>query len=306
MTIFVNIASYKDPLLWDTVNDCIKNATNPYELRFGVVDQTEKEFDIKSHPYSNQINYFYFSSYISRGPCWARSLGYGLYNGEDYVLQIDAHTVFDEGWDTMLIRKLHECESMSQKCILSTYPSEFNLIDGIAHKNKQSNFTSLIRPKDGSRISDHDPSFTAIGYTINTSEPKLGIHIAGGFIFTRGNFFLQVPYDPALYFTGEEQSLMIRAWTRGWDVYHIPDAPLYHLYYKREHRNLHWDYNEDRERHVKWAVLREKSRRRLRELLLEGKDLGVYGLGTQRTIEQFAEFSGIDYPKREIRFKPIS
>jgi GT2 family glycosyltransferase len=116
--------------------------------------------------------------------------------------------------------------------------------------------------------------------------------------------FLEVPYDPALYFLGEEHDIAIRAWTNGWDIYHAPEVPIYHLYNDKETntkpRVLHWDAAEDEKRKVRWWQHNERSKARLRAMLYEGADLGVYGLGTQRSLQEFAEFSGIDYLNRVI------
>ena len=39
----------------------------------------------------------------SRGACWARHEAQKLYNGEDYVLQLDSHMRFVQGWDLICI-----------------------------------------------------------------------------------------------------------------------------------------------------------------------------------------------------------
>lgn len=302
MTILVSIASYKDALLWNTVNDCISNASFPENLRFVIVDQIETPYDVKSHPNCNQITYFHFDPYLSRGPCWARNICHSLYNNEDYVLQIDAHMVFDKGWDVYLIDKLKECQSISNKCIISTYPQEFEIVDNTIKKNSKTEITTIIRPKEGSTITEEDPSFSFTGFNVKKEESVLGFHVAGGFIFAPGNFFQEIPYDPMLYFIGEEQNIAVRAWTNGWDIYHIPNVPIYHLYYTKTKRTLHWDKEEDKNRQTRWYELRDKSRSRLRDLFLYQKDLGAYSLGKTRTLIQFAEFSGINYIEKTIIF----
>lgn len=300
MTILVNIASYKDALLWDTVNDCLSNASDPQNIRFAIVDQVSNPYDIKSHSHSKHITYFHFDPELSRGPCWARSIGHGLYNGEDYILQIDAHTVFDKDWDIYLIKKLEECQLKSKKCIISTYPQEFELTEEGVKKNISPGITTVLRPKSDANITDDDPTFGFIGFNVKKEELVLGMHLAGGFIFAPGNFFQEIPYDPTLYFVGEEQNMFIRAWTNGWDIYHIPNVPVYHLYYRKTKRILHWDNDEDKNRPVRWYELRERSRLRLKQLLFYGKDLGAYGLGKARSLVDFSQFSGINYPEKKI------
>src|SRR5262249_32298659 len=107
-------------------------------------------------------------------------------------------------------------------------------------------------------------------------------------------FALDFPYDPALYFHGEEQSLALRLYTQGWSIYHPPGMPIYHLYEdgQRSRRPMHWE--DDRAR---FPRLEAASRRRLLDLI-SGKALGAYGLGSARSLDDFAAFSGIDYKRR--------
>lgn len=301
MKIFVSIASYRDPLLWSTVSDCINNAKFPHNIRFGIVDQSDTAYDVKNHPYSKQISYFHFNSSYSRGPCWARSISNALYNNEDFILQIDAHTVFDKNWDEALINSLQQCLRLSPKCIISSYPLSFEIINSNIVKNKRPNMALVFKPAREAVIKEDNPFITFIGHEIRSDEPILGCHVAGGFIFGPGHFFQEVPYDPTIYFSGEEQNIAIRAWTKGWDIYQIPDVPLFHLYYKHANRPLHWDHEDDKNRPTRWTELKDISQQRLCDLFFNQKNLGVYGLGSTRTLHDFAEFSGINYIDRTIR-----
>ena len=65
---------------------------------------------------------------------------------------------------------------------------------------------------------------------MTNTEITHGYLIAAGCLFTRGSFVKDVPYDQSLYFYGEELSIALRAFTRGYGIYHIPSTPIYHLY----------------------------------------------------------------------------
>lgn len=299
MKIFVSIASYRDKLLWQTVESAISNSKYPSSLHFAVVDQSESEYQLKS----NQVTYIHIDPKFSRGPCWARSLALSYYDNEDFVLQVDSHTVFDEDWDKKLIDQLLHCSTLSNKCLLSAYPFAFNMVNDKINKFSQLGIINVLRAKVSGPISDKNPNFQFEGHSIKSSIPIKGFHVAGGFIFAPGNFFLEIPYDPCLYFLGEEQNLAIRAFTHGWDIYHPPEVPLYHLYYNKRNRPLHWDVEEDAERYIKWTTLNKKSEQRMCDLIYNGKNLGVYGLGKVRTLKDFAEFSGIDYVNKFITEK---
>jgi hypothetical protein len=135
-----------------------------------------------------------------------------------------------------------------------------------------------------------------------TRKPVAGCHLAGGFVFTAGHFVEEVPYDPRLYFHGEEQSLSVRAYTNGWDIFHPPHIPLFHLYKmpNTEHHTHHWHPQWEKLRDFKFTQLTELAKSRLMDLVFERRDLGPYGLGKARTLDEFAKFSGIDYAQRSL------
>ena len=51
------------------------------------------------------------------------------------------------------------------------------------------------------------------------SEPLANALIAGGFLFGPGSIVSDVPYDPYLYFDGEEISVSARLWTHEYNIY---------------------------------------------------------------------------------------
>lgn len=306
MKIFISIAAYRDALLWNTVESALQLSSNSSQLHFGIIDQADYPYSIKNHPNASQITYLHINPEFSRGPCWARSLALSFYSNEDYVLQIDSHTIFDQDWDIHLINQLAHCQTLSSKAILSGYPPAFEITDAGMKKFTQSNIVNAMRPLVTGSIPDDNPSFNFEGFPIHTIHPVKGFHIAAGFLFAPGNFFLEVPYDYTLYFTGEEQNLAIRAYTHGWDIYHVPVVPIYHLYYSAGSRPLHWDQNDDSSRLIKWTMLNEKSKQRMCDLVYHNKNLGCYGLGSHRTLQEFAAFSGIDYTNRLVIQKPYT
>ena len=55
MRIFVSIASYQDPMLFETLASAYVKAKYPENLTFGVLDQSDEPLDIKKITFSNQI-----------------------------------------------------------------------------------------------------------------------------------------------------------------------------------------------------------------------------------------------------------
>lgn len=292
--IFISIASYCDDRLRYTMADALVKAKYKSDINFGIVEQAPliKRINLRS----NKARYVGIDPFESRGACWARSICMSLYQGEEFFLQIDSHMLFDQDWDEKLINTLQACPS--PKPIISSYPNAFEIIDGkpvrkpAAHRAichiVKGDFPedSLVLSFEGRPVdSDLVPGFT----------------VGAGCIFTHGQFIQEVPYDPWLYFHGEEQALAARAYTFGWDIFHTP-LPIYHLYDTDPdncYRPKHWSEQDDKLRKQRWWELDKAAKERISKLF-SGQSLGIYGLGPVRTLKQYEDFSGIDYTNRVI------
>ncbi len=71
-------------------------------------------------------------------------------------------------------------------------------------------------------------------------EPIPARFFSGHFMFCDGKICIECPYDPNIYFHGEEITYAIRAYTHGYDLYHPHIHILWHEY-TREYRKKHWD-----------------------------------------------------------------
>jgi hypothetical protein len=303
MSIFISIASYRDPLLWATVADALERAADPSALHFAVVDQAPHASDPPDGLVrrAGSLRYVHLHHRFSRGPCWARAMAASLCRGETYFLQLDAHMVFDTHWDRRLVEQLEALSAHNPRAIISTYPAPFELRDGLVQRKPFPGHALVLEIKPGAVLEADSAvlGFQSRPVVANAAVP--GFHVGAGCLFTRCSFIAEVPYDPWLYFHGEEQNLAVRAWTRGWDIHHPPDVPIYHLYHAGDGRPVHWAEGDDAARPVRWWELENASKARLRALLYERLDLGAYGLGRSRSLEDFAAFSGIDYPNRSLR-----
>lgn len=304
--IFVNVAAYNDPLLFFTLNELITKSDNPDNLVIAIIDQNYKDQRqaIKALPYSKQIRYMYVNLIDTLGVSWARHLCYTLYNNEHYVLQIDSHTSFEPGWDTELIRQHNKLLETSAKPIVTSYPHSFQIINGEPQHNKpHGKIAMVLRPMPDEKLKPNNPMLGFRGKGIYTGETYEGCHIAGGFYFCRGDFVEEVPYDPYLYFHGEEQSLAIRAYTRGWNIYHTENMPVFHMYKERDisYNSHHWYGDFSSQRIFTNSELMVRAKRRLINLLYgDGMPGSIYGLGTVRTMDDFIKMSGIDYKNKTI------
>jgi glycosyltransferase involved in cell wall biosynthesis len=303
--ILISIASYLDPMLFFTLNEAISKAQYPDLLRFAVIDQHihDQRAAIGALSYARQIRYLHLHPEDTLGVSWARNLAFSLYDGEDYLLQIDSHMCFEKDWDSNLREQHDRLLTRSVKPIISTYPYRFDMVDGIPHYTPSEGKTALIlRPHPGTPLTPDNVVLRFIGRHMFTDQAVLGCHMAGGFIFCAGNFIEEVPYDPYLYFHGEEQSLAVRAYTRGWDIYHPTWVPLYHLYKTADtpHETHHWHGDIDARRAHTGAYLTDRAKTRLTALLSGELKSDAYGLGRARSLDDFIALSGIDYKSKII------
>jgi hypothetical protein len=305
-TIFISIASYCDSQLSATVQSAIQLAKYPDKLVFGIVEQQDidKRLPLTADQRKN-IRYLGVDPIESRGVCWARAVAMSLYCDEDWFFQIDSHMIFEQDWDEWFVNKAVECQRFSKKPIITGYPKSFSLVDGKPKKIMESGVKAVVvhRTANKEEFSPENYNLSFEGVRLHTSKPVLGFHIAGGCLFADGKFVYEIPYDPQLYFTGEEQAMALRAYTKGWDIVHVADMPIYHLW-ARTTRVAHWEGNANIERGEKWWVLADNSRKRLAKLVA-GEDIGPYSVGTNRTIKDYANFCGLDYTTNSIEEKAL-
>lgn len=286
--IFIQIAAYRDPELIPTIEDCIDKAKYPERLVFGICNQyseNDKWSDLSKYKNDNRFRIINIDFKESKGACWARNLTQSLYNNESFTMQIDSHCRFVKDWDEILIELWNDIKD--PKAILTCYPpnysphldkSDWYYTPQICNVYKFIHKYTISRPMD---MPDLD----------NRITPRRGIFIAAGFIFGPGIIIHDVPYDPEFYFTGEEIALTIRFFTNGYNIYH-PHKLILHHYYSRPNDIKHWGD------HSTWSEYDIKSHQRLDSLLgYNNIDLGIYGLGTKRTLDDYIKYSGVDFVK---------
>jgi hypothetical protein len=290
-TIFLSIAAYRDPELVPTIKNALKNARWPERLRVGICWQhgpEESRPELFDDPRFRVLDVDWRES---RGACWARAQIMELWDGEDWFLQLDSHHRFVADWDAKLLEQA--AVTGSSKPVLTGYapsydPDNEGPLDPDVLRMEFDCFTEdgliLFRP---GHIPDLSPS----------GAPVRSRFISGHFLFAPGSFVTDVPYDPDLYFIGEEITLTVRAYTHGYDLYH-PGVPILWHEYTRKLRNKHWDDHSDSELvDMTWAQRDGPSRNRARQLLID-PNFGVYGLGRERSLADYEAYAGIDFAFR--------
>ena len=306
--IFISIASYRDRQLTSTIEDLLEKAERPERLRFGICWQHGGE--ATSLPYLDDARFRILDVdwRQSRGACWARAEIMQLWNKEDFYFQIDSHCRFALHWDTKLIRTM--AQTQKQKPVLSTYGNPFTprekesaqpeLLDGPPHSIVIAKFTSdgipELRP-----LPIHDFQ--------QRTAPVPARFLSGGFLFALGRFVEEVPYDPELYFMGEESSMSLRAFTSGYDLFHPIESLVWHDYVRTE-ANRHWQDHDGSQKTQSepvsgWSELDTKSRMKVTALFAADRPGSEtndrFGIGGTRTVKEFECYAGIDFRLRRIQ-----
>lgn len=294
MKIFVQIASYRDPDLNNTIQDIYNKATHPENITIGLCHQYGDDDWDNPELYTNKdnIKVLSFQYNDSKGACWARSITQSLFANEEFTLQIDSHSRFEQGWDVSLLDQYDRIND--SKAVISTYPSMFTPGDHYDKWDKRLYSCHVYNMKDG--FISARPR-----YVQDLSYHTKAIAIAAGFIFGPSSIIHDVKYDPEFYFTGEEASLALRLFTNGYNLYH-PNIRLIYHYYTRKENKKHWS---DHKNHYEYT---KKSYDKLHCLLGRNKnyDLKNYGLGDIRTIEEWRQYSGIDYINKMLHIDVIA
>jgi len=292
-TIFVAVAAYRDRDCINTIDDLFRKASEPDRVTVGLCWQSLDPDDEGVDPvgrWRDRCRVVACPAAESEGVGWARSRAHALRRDEDMVLQVDSHMRFAPGWDEALLYMLDACPS--PRPILSTYPASFAPPDRI-----ESHVVSLIRVCGFDR--DGLPKQESVGYAPDRlgGKPRPSAFVAAGFLFGEARWIAEVPYDPLIYFQGEEITLAARLFTHGWDIFTPGNVLAYHDYGQRPERPRHWNDRPD------WGRLNDRSVRRVRHLLgIEEsadasvlRDIGRYGMGGRRSLAEYQAFAGVDF-----------
>jgi hypothetical protein len=293
--IFVSIASYRDPELQWTIKSAIANANNPDNLYFGVVHQgvDSELFDIQE---IKNISITKMHPKEARGAGYARAKAMELYSGQEYFLQIDSHTRFVPGWDSISIDQLNRAKNISghSRVLLSYFPAPFE------PERNGGMYLITNNPKvkpypTRQKISlNKRKQWTAERLEFNNKlkeDPELSETVLGGFMFSDGSIVSEVPYDSEISFFGEEICFAMRSWTRGWDIYSPSKNIVYHFYSRGGYSKIWKDRNL---RGISWKELEEISYNKQKRILC-GEEEGVFGAGNVRTLAEYEIFTNTNF-----------
>lgn len=311
-TIFVSVASYRDPDCVNTVFDCFEKAACPFRISVGVCQQNattdsnvaelyEKLANRKgTGNFKKNLRVFSVPAEEAKGPMYARAMiERVLYQGEKYYLVIDSHTRFCTDWDLRAIEMFKECQVRSAKPVLTTYPLDFDF--GVTRKFKG---TEQKPPYLRFKCFNATNGLPEIEGPVMVKKPEEchpSLFWGGCFSFGPGSMVSEVPFDPTLeyVFVGEEISMAARLFTHGYDLWTPKMNVVKHKWARN--RPTFWEqfYGDDPV-HEKRREREAHSYHRLRVLMgVEApwpeEQVTSYGMGSVRSLDDYQRYCGVSF-----------
>ena len=275
--IFVQIPAYRDSELASTLWSLYAKARHPERLRVCVAWQHAPEETlpeaVRALP---NLEILDIPHERSRGCNWARRKLQRRWRGEPYTLLLDSHQRFVSEWDALTLAMYRGLRRRGvARPIITAYLPAYDPRREPGGRRKRPYKIYPFEREGGLllRLTSYPiPSWTAL------REPIPAAFASLHFLFTAGQFNRDVPFDPEIYFFGDEVLTGLRAFTRGYDLFHPHVIVGWHCY-DRATRLGHWHD------HPRWHEQNRRSLAKLARLFRRG-DSHARG---RRTVADYEE-----------------
>lgn len=315
-TIYVSVPSVEDSEIFNTINGCFDMSDNPDNIFIGcchsipfnnqkIINEIEKKLNKKN------ISNKYINMYRNIGVGYGRKNSMSMYSGQDYVLQIDAHTNFEKSWDSILLDAYESIPNKKEKTIISGYLSGYSILE-----NNKRDIKNNGRPLYPIFISGYENNFlnVYIGedrlnyWKLNYSPIPMWMtpedinfynflpdkkyiksrKINANFIFSNKNFandyHLIVPWNFLFY---EEEFIMsIEAFNLNYDfIFPNMELPITHLYFDQ----FNEFYNNNSRKTLNPDIeTSKKSIKKIKNYFKNEKN--------KEKIKKYCIYAGLEYP----------
>ncbi len=239
--LYVQVPAYRDLELIPTLRDLYAQAARPSRLRVRVLWQREEDEtlpdDVLALP---GLEVDEVPAAASEGCNWARKRLQEAWKGERYTLLLDSHHRFVAGWDDLTLQMMEQLRAAgTAKPMLTGYLPAYQPL-GDLHRSTQphrlypyARDEGVLTRLKGGVIHDFE--------TLTGPVPAdfASLH----FLLADGCFNDEVPFDPEVYFFGDEVLTSVRAFAAGYRLFHPHRVIGWHAY-DRNSRVLHWTDHE--------------------------------------------------------------
>lgn len=248
-TIFVSIASYRDPECAKTINDLFIKAVCPLRVFVGICVQNSPKDPNPQQEYlrlssslhqkdmSDHIRWLFLNYTDARGPMYARGLiEEKLYRNEIYYLIIDSHTRFYKGWDEECIAQLARCEKESSCPVLTYCPEDYET-DRMSKRLGEIKIPSFWRLSQKQKLE-------GVQYKQKPKRPLPSLFWSPVFSFCKASIMKKCPYskDFPFIFYGEQFLMALLYYSYGGCDFYSPNCVIVQHKWSRDGRyGLFWD-----------------------------------------------------------------
>ena len=298
--IHVQLPSYRDCELKNTILALRGMAADPERVRIAVCCQGDGPETLQWLDAVPDLAYTYYTEEDAPSTCRARYDCGRMLRDEDYALHLDSHMRFAKHWDLMLIDQLARCRG--ERAILTGYCQGYN--EYAAVFTDRALCAAIIQTMGGYYGDGITPFLRAVHRRNTGGEPAPGAMVSAHFLFAPARLDREVPFDPCMYFVGDELPMALRYFTHGWNVYHPGVCCVLHLYDRAKVLKKHglpfaWPDSTEPRRLLRFWVERQRILK-LYGMEDNDQDLTGFDLGSVRTLREFEEYAGIRFQTKEI------
>lgn len=325
-SIFISIAACKEKFLAQTVKSAISNAHSPELLYFGISNMVIDDEDFLSDPVFelSNVNYIETKQKTPMGTGFGRMTASLMFDKKHkYLLQIDAHTIFEKNWDLILKKYYNQLLDLCDKPIISLAPQFWaenensepilfdkpeNIVDPYSLETEATNPTLRIVVNYDSNNDKHDGDFENYAFIDgvhhewqdNEDFVEHGL-ISAACVFSDFNIIREIMHDPINTFDGDQINFAFRAGTRGYRMFSVKKCFLW-TKTKFRHGELISDYDwrlcerSDIRSHY---LLESKT---FQSKLFNGDYIGYWGAPDKESILEYDQKIGVklsDFFKKE-------
>jgi hypothetical protein len=320
-SIFISIASCKELFLVQTIKSAIANASHPENIYFGICNMVVDEEDFLTDPVFKlkNVNVIETKHISPLGTGIGRMLASLMHDRDHkFFLQVDAHTIFVKGWDTIIKNQYEELLGICEKPIISCGPKQWdhdengnffifenpkNFINIESLVVKTKNPTLVYQSADGSRGMNPAKKYSDTPGVVKPitadweDEENFKEHglIHAAFVFFKFSFLNELITDPFDPWHGDQTNISFRAGTRGYRMFTVKDATLFTKDKCFSDGTLRYkdDWREASKDSTVWSYHVKNSNIRLNKMLA-AEELGFWGAPNKESIHAYKPLSSND------------
>lgn len=238
--LLISIVSFCDTELLPTIANALEQAQFPENITFSIFEQdlssNEAAINAMVRAHGANLLYQYTSVEKTQGVVWARHhASKPLQTGDyDYYLQIDSHTRFSMHYDSFLISTHRHAINFWGPFVWTAYCPNYTIKEDsyvLDDTQLQTSFAILDESFSSKLVGCVKPM------QVSSVYGEESFQISGHFLFGEAYVFVETPFDPFLYWEGEESTYAARLYSKNVKTVSPPKVYLWHKYESDQDEN---------------------------------------------------------------------